>query len=227
LIIEININKYALKLKIDKMSKEDMKIIVVERDKLFGEEYFEGFKHHEEFDYEKRILNNLKVMRRGDAEVDQSHKQPIGYMLIVNPKTKKIFAYLRSGEGGENRLHGKWSWGVGGHIEPFDNIENVNPIKESMMRELKEEIEITGEILGMEVLGYVNYDTDDVGRVHFGILYLIEIDGEVKPIDSEIEMGGLMSFEELRNILDDDNFVVETWSEIAVEPLKIYFDSLE
>ena len=151
------------------MGKEDMKIIVVERDKLFGEDYFQGFKNHEEFDYEKIILDNLKIMRRGDAEVDSSHKQPIGYMLIVNPKSKKIFVYLRSGEGGENRLHGKWSLGVGGHIEPFDiKNKNINPIRKSQLRELKEEIEIIGNILGIKVLGYVNDEEDSVGKVHFG-----------------------------------------------------------
>ena len=253
------------------MSKEDMEIIVVEKEILFGKEYFEGFKPQYHVDFESRILSNLKSMRRGDAEKDPSHKQPIGYALIINPKTKEVFAYQRSSKDknyGEKRLQGKWSWGVGGHIEPFDvkianaenhtlkhvdecnlehpkipskprlksrgkiqgffDSENGNPIRESMLREvIEEELELIGEIKSSSVLGYVNDDSNDVGKVHFGILYLIEFEGQVKPRDSEIAHGRLMSINELEKICSSPDKDVETWSEIALGPLKKYFEEIQ
>ncbi len=209
------------------MSKHDKQILVVERDKLFSEGYFEGFKEHSERNYEAIILSNMKSMRRGDAEVDPTHKQPIGYTLIVNPKDKKVFAYQRSSkdeEYTEKRLQGKWSWGVGGHIDAFESNES-NPIKTSMKREIFEEIEIIGNVLDTKVLGYINDEGDDVGKVHFGILYLIEIDGDAKPKDSEMSQGKLMDISELEEICNSQDCEVEGWSKISLDPLKKYFNN--
>ena len=63
---------------------------------LFQEGHFDGFRVHDEVDYETRILQNYKFMRRGDAEHDSSKKQPIAYALVVNPSLKEVFAYQRS-----------------------------------------------------------------------------------------------------------------------------------
>ena len=93
-----------------------------------------------------------------------------------------------------------------------------------MLRELEEEVEIIGNVLSSRVLGYINSDVDEVSKVHFGILYLVEIDGDVKPKDPEVARGGLISLNELEDILSNENFVVEEWSRIAFEPLKDYFN---
>ena len=152
-----------------KMSKDDMQIFVVERNKLFLGENFEGFKSHAETDFESRISKNLKIMRRGNAEYDENHKQPIVYVLMINPKTKKIFGYQRANNenNDEKRLWGKWSWGVGGHVEAIDSLGN--PLRESMLRELNEEIEIEGKMLKVLPVGYVNKEVG-VEFFHFGIL---------------------------------------------------------
>lgn len=210
------------------MSKEDKQIIVVERDILFEKEYFEGFKPNNLLDYESIILRNMKAMRRGDAEIDPTHKQPIGYMIVANPLTKKVFAYQRSSKDenyGEKRLQGKWSWGVGGHIEAFE-LNNENPIRESRLRELSEEIEIDGKILNVSPLGYVNDDSDSVGTVHFAILYLIEIDGTAKQNDKEIAQSGMFSISDLEEKCSSSGVEVENWSKISLEPLKNYFEKL-
>jgi predicted NUDIX family phosphoesterase len=204
------------------MAKEDKQIIVVKRNVLFDRGYFEGFSPNEQFDYESVILGNMKAMRRGDAEIDQNHKQPIGYMIIMNPSTKEVFAYQRSSKDehyGEKRLQGKWSWGVGGHIEAFE-LGKENPIRESRLRELSEEIEIDGTILNVKPLGYINDDSNSVGRVHFGILYLIEIDGSAKQKDKEIAVSEMLSVNSLDEKCSSPNIEVESWSKIALEPLK-------
>jgi len=206
------------------MSKEDQKIIVIEKNILFGKDYFNGFKSAREVNYEQRILANIKVMRRGDAENDPTHKQPIGYAIVMNSKTKKVFAYQRSSkdkEYGEKRLQGKWSWGFGGHIEPSDN-SNGNPIKDSVFREVnQEELEVFGKLKYPRVLGYINDDSDDVGKVHFGILYLINTDAiKAKPRDPEIAKLESLSLSELERMCSSPDFTVESWSEIALGPLR-------
>lgn len=207
------------------MSKDDQKIIVVERDILLGDNYFQGFRPAAEFDYESKILSNMKVMRRGDAETDPTHKQPIGYCIVtINNKKlgKNVVAYQRSSKGGEQRLHEKWAWGFGGHIEPSDTGVR-NPIKESLMREVVDE-ELLFEnalIRNPKVIGYINDDLNEVGKFHFGILYNLDIYTEsVKPRDHEIARIKLCSVGELEEMCLNPEFNVENWSRIAMEPLR-------
>ncbi len=228
------------------MGNPNQKIIVVERGKLFGKEYFEGFSSYEGVDYESRVLENMEVMRRGsdresenhpegNAEMNLNYKQPIGYTIIANLKEGKVFAYQRSDNKEkytETRLSGKWSWGFGGHIEPLDS-KNGNPIRESVLRELSEEVKVMGEkgVVNMEVLGYVNEDVQlaedsrlnrpSVGRVHFAILYLL---GTAAPMlmigDPEIARVELKTVSELEELCSTPGVEVEGWSKIALEALR-------
>jgi len=201
-------------------------IMVVERKVLFDNDndVFEGFKPRNEVDYESRILNNFKYMERSLVEEDPTYKQPISYAIIVNRNLKQIFAYQRSSKDSnypEKRLQGKWSWGIGGHIEKFD-VKNGNPLYASMLRELQEEVYIDGSVNPI-MLGYINDDSNDVGKVHFGVLYVVETDSRiVRPKDPEIDNGKLRTFEELEKICCSSNYRVEEWSRISLEPLKQY-----
>ena len=203
------------------MDKYEKQIMVVPREILFKEKYFQGFLGADEFNFETVTLANLTYEKRKAAEEDPSLKQPIGYCLIVNNKYKKVFAYRRSSadeEYGEKRLQGKWSWGVGGHIEKHD-ISSANAIRTSMLRELAEEVKINGTVQE-SVLGYINDDQTAVGQVHFGILYLIETDAEsIEVNDPEMAWGGFVDLERIKEILDSPDCEVESWSEIAAEPL--------
>lgn len=209
------------------MDKDDKLIMTVKRDVLFNsdKDYFNGLYCGKIIGFESRILSNIEWMRRGDAEVDPSHKQPIGYCLVINPDLKKVFAYRRESKDqnyNEKRLQGKWSLGVGGHIEQKDITGN--PIRESMMRELEEEIEMDGKIYDIIPLGYINDDSDDVGKVHFGLIYAALIDSKaVRPRqDHENEKGELVSLNQLEKIISSPVESVEKWSKIAMPPLIKY-----
>lgn len=208
------------------MDKDNQIIMTVRRDVLFyfDRDYFKGY-CGKSVDFESRILSNTEWMRRGDAEVDPSHKQPIGYCLVINPDLKKVFAYKRESKDQnyhEKRLQGKWSWGVGGHIEQKDL--KGNPLRESMRRELEEEIEMDGKIYAILPFGYINDDSDDVGKVHFGIVYAALTDSKaVKPSqDHENEKGELINLNQLEEILSSPENIVETWSKIAMPSLIKY-----
>lgn len=221
IINEISLNLF--------MSKDDMRIMALAVETLFSvSPHFEGFQHHRVFDYENHILRHHHYGRRGDLEVDTSHKHPIPYALIINPQKKKVYAYQRASakeHAHESRLHGKWSWGVGGHVEPDDGTSD-NALRLCLEREVREEIDIKGKISSISLLGYVN-NSDPVGLVHFGLLYLIETDAEeVSPRDLEMRQGRLMTLSELEEICSSQACVVEAWSQIALDPLKEYFASL-
>lgn len=196
--------------------------MVVKRSVLFQEHYFNGFCSARDYNYEQIIRQNLFYEKRGSAEQMPELKQPVGYCLIVNPKLGKIFAYQRSQvdqEYGEKRLQGKWSWGIGGHMEKVDE-GNQNPIEASMLRELAEEVEIDSDC-DFEVLGYINDDNTPVGQVHFGILYLVKTTlAQVQARDKEIAHGGLVELTKIIEILNDPRCQVESWSEIATGPLQ-------
>ena len=203
------------------MDKYEKQIMVVPRERLFANQYFQGFMDAEKYDFESVILNNLTYEKRGLAEENPQLKQPIGYCLIINRDLGKVFAYQRSTadeEYGEKRLQGKWSWGVGGHIEKYD-VEGDNPIRTSMLRELAEEVHIPGKVQE-SVLGYINDDETAVGAVHFGILYLIETDAKTVEVnDPEMSWGGFVGLERIEEVLDTPDCQVESWSEIAAGPL--------
>lgn len=196
-------------------------IMVIPRKKLFAEKHFDGFIPAEEFNFESVVLKNFRWMDKEKAEINPAYKQPIGYSVVYNPTSKKVFLYQRSKidkNYAEKRLQGKWSCGVGGHIEKVDT-ENGNPIHESAMREIQEEIEISGKKC-MEVLGYINDDSDDVGKVHFGILYLVIIDSKiVNPLDPEVSEGKLVSIKTLGEKCRLAN-EVENWTKIAFKAIK-------
>ena len=202
----------------------DKEIMVVPKRDLFDNNYFEGFMKKNSVDYEGRILSNFVYMQRSLAENSPEYKQPVGYALIINPKTKKIFVYQRAKDKdyNEKRLQGNWSWGLGGHIEKMDDAKN--PIHSSMLRELEEEVYIDGDI-NLKVLGYINDDSNSVGKVHFGVLYLIETNSDVTPKDAEIASGRFMDINELEKICSS-NQAVDGWSKISFGPLKEYLDNL-
>lgn len=226
------------------MGKEEQRIIAVKKDVLFSADYFEGFRSVEGIDYESRILKNMQIVRRGSTDESANHpggnaelnpqlKQPVGYTIVANVSEGKVFAYQRASKAedySEKRLQGKWSWGFGGHIEPFD-AEDGNPIRNSMLREVtKEELRIMGDVKGFKVLGYVNEDAqhyDDtkqgrisIGRVHFGVLYLLDTNATQVMPNKESTIVVAKTLSELEELCSSPGVEVEGWSKIALEALR-------
>ena len=208
----------------DKMKR---KVMVIKNNKLFeNTERKNGFYKTEAADFEKQILENFEYMTRSIAEENFDYKQPIPYSVVLD-KNNYVFVYKRWWENSnawDKRLHNKISIWVWWHIEKDVKVSQ-NPIHDTLIREIEEELNIKNdEIQKIEVLWYINDDTNDVGKVHIGIAYLIKLNNSnFDLLDGEIEKWEFMSIEELEKIINSWNYNVEAWSKILFEPLKEKF----
>lgn len=120
--------------------------------------------------------NNF-FMDRGAAEEDPTHKQLIPYVLIR--LNGKFVHYSRSKAGGEARLHSKRSLGLGGHINPEDQRADhlgYDTYMAGVEREIAEEVVIDG-CYTQKIIGLLNDDSNEVGKVHLGVVHLFDITG--------------------------------------------------
>ncbi len=200
--------------------------LVVDRDVLFRDREFQGFLSVHENDFISVILKNYKYHPRGDElEGNDGLQQIIPYVWIVNPKTKQVFAYRRA-SGKENyketRLMNKISCGLGGHI---DREDSGNPIETAMMRELMEEVRIV-EYPTPKIVGYLNDDSNSVGKVHFAIVAIAETTHPVEKGDNEMAHGQFYSVNELEDIFANPQNEVESWTRISWPFVKGYLMNL-
>jgi predicted NUDIX family phosphoesterase len=119
---------------------------------------------------------NVSYLNRSEAEQNRRYKQLIPYALIICGD--KILRYQRGRRGGETRLHGLYSVGVGGHISEEDNGLFVNGIgyHDAMKRELMEEVAI--DVTKEAAVAVINDDSTDVGFVHLGIVHVVYVPDE-------------------------------------------------
>ena len=197
------------------MSKWDEQILVVNRKELFNNEenHFYGFIEKND-DKTKEIINTFEsyeVKRRGDMEEDPSFKQLIGYVLLKDINTGEVLVYKRLVGGGEARLHGKASVGIGGHMNEIEGKTIFEMLKINAARELNEEVGVSEEdaLNNLHFIGVINDDKTEVGQVHIGVVYECKVDKqlvEVKEDDTLVIKW--MTGEEAKA---EENY--ETWSE--------------
>lgn len=119
---------------------------------------------------------NILYLNRSDAEQDKRYKQLIPYVLVIC--NDKILRYRRGKGGGETRLHGFYSVGIGGHIseEDHDLFSNALGYQEGMRRELMEEVAI--DEVKEAAVAVINDDSTEVGYVHFGVVHVLHVADE-------------------------------------------------
>ena len=155
------------------------------------------------------IVNHHEFIDRPAAEEDPSYKQIIPYVVLT--QKGRVFTTRRLNKGGESRLHGKLSIGIGGHINPVDETDRRSVLMKGLERELEEEVYIQhrGELVPQ---GFINDDGNGVGAVHLGLCFAMEVEGEVSVKETEKLSGAWMSLQELKEEYDN----METWSQIAL-----------
>ncbi|YCM45881.1 hypothetical protein V2O64_07620 [Verrucomicrobiaceae bacterium 227] len=169
--------------------------------------------------YLEAILDpaNNFFMDRGKAEEDPSFKQIIPYALFHHEG--RYLHYTRGKSGGESRLHAQGSVGIGGHINPVD--ERADPLgRETYLagveREIDEELHIVGDHKN-RIVGLLNDDSNDVGKVHLGVVHLFELESDqVKSGEDALANLAFQSIDDLKGELHGS---LETWSKYCVDVL--------
>jgi predicted NUDIX family phosphoesterase len=157
--------------------------------------------------------NNF-FLPRSRAEHDPAFKQIIPYAVFVHGE--KILHYVRGAKSGEKRLVAKGSIGIGGHINDSDESLfsfDLDAYRVAVRREIEEELKLEGSYQD-RVVGLINDDSTEVGRVHLGIVHLVTLaDPRVRAGEQAISGLQFLSLEELRQRRE----MLETWSQIVLD----------
>lgn len=160
-----------------------------------------------------------QYVARGRAENDPNLKQVIPYVLITCGDM--VFTYRRGKRGSENRLHGLYSIGIGGHIRHDDRrlfSEDSSGYSDAVWREVYEEVAFDCPHKEA-IVAVINDDTTPVGQVHFGVVHVIALERLVAAKnESAITDAGFVPVE--KAVKDAGDF--ETWSQLCLaqtEPL--------
>ena len=188
----------------------DEDILVVPRAALLSGAVH-GFTTQGAADYVVRVRDRATFRRRGDMEHDPSMKQIIPYLIIRH--RGRLFLFQRSAAGGEARLHGKFSIGVGGHINRSDVEGAADVLDAGLRRELDEELVIDAPWRA-RLVGVLNDDTNPVGQVHFGLVHVVDVESPAITVrESDTLSGRLTDPREVRALYER----METWSQLILD----------
>jgi len=218
-----------------KMSKDDEKVMVLSSRVVFNyNKYFNGFSLYGGNGFRLTGTDSYQFLRRGDVEQDPSYKQIIPYVIYYNKESDMILTYTRSNNSGEQRLASKLSIGFGGHINECDTKPDGdyfdNIVLTSLVREMTEEAPVTDNDVSYRTrlvpFGYVNEDMSDVGRVHFGIVFVFVIDNHIASsirfLEDEIVAAKWMQRSEFNLI----GRLFETWSSLCFPAIQMYLNGV-
>ena len=152
-----------------------------------------------------------RFLARPVAEESPEYRQIIPYVAIV--RGDEVFATRRLNKGGESRLHGLMSLGVGGHINEIDS-KDADWLMNCLRREIEEEVDIA-DFGTLTLRGLVNDNGNDVGSVHLGFFFTLTTTGGVTVRETEKLTGG---FEPIAT-LPEQLHAMETWSQIITPEL--------
>lgn len=193
------------------------------------------------------IENDVFLAERPACETDVSAVQLIPYITLVDCSTKdiKFFVYTRGKASGEQRLAGKCSVGLGGHVEEIvgnkgvDNLV-VTSVCNAAVRELEEEIGLTVPFSvfsnGMQK-GYspviesnsnrlyfekasILYNTiTPTDVVHLGVSFIVKAKpSDIKNLELDIiTRGRWMTYDQIEEAESGDNPMdLEIWSKTVI-----------
>jgi predicted NUDIX family phosphoesterase len=153
------------------------------------------------------IATNHSFLDRDVAERSPEYRQIIPYVVIR--RDDECFVLVRTRKQTESRLHDKMSIGIGGHINPGDDL------RAGLQKELDEEVRIGGTHT-LTFAGILNDESTEVGRVHLGAVYLLEASTrDVEVLETEKMRGQWMPIASL----GESREAMESWSQIVLDEL--------
>lgn len=143
---------------------------------------------------------------RAAMEEDPRFKQVIPYLILRDRGA--YFLMRRTRAGGDARLHDRFSIGVGGHVNPADR-----DLAGGLAREWAEELE-ADFVPQFSLLGLLNDDETEVGRVHLGVVYLAEAAGRPVRVREVTKLEGRFAGPAAVAAVYDQ---METWSQLVFD----------
>lgn len=159
-----------------------------------------------------------RFIPRSKAEKDPSYKQLIPYVIMTCGG--KYLTYVRGKRAGETRLVAKRSIGIGGHINPGDDMPLFNDnfyeaYLTAVEREVAEEVSVETRHTD-RIVALLNDDSTEVGSVHLGVVHYWLLDAQkVDRREQMITQMAFMSPAELHQLRDS----METWSQLCLDGL--------
>lgn len=186
------------------------------------------------------------LLDRPECETNREYLQLLPYIVFMGigddmQPTGKILTYQRGKAGDENRLHNKYSVGIGGHIEEAttESKDLLTVIIDSTFREIQEELNISLDDLAksvnttadiyykvvkdwFEYSAFLLYHSDDVGSVHLGLGFIIGVKESLleKAIgeNNVINNLKLMDYEsEFKPMVESSTTAVEGWTALCCD----------
>lgn len=160
-----------------------------------------------------------RYLLRSKAETDPGFKQLIPYVIMTCEG--RILSYVRGSRAGETRLVGRRSIGIGGHINPPDELPLFDTdfrqaYQAAAAREVGEEVTIEGGHSD-RVAGLLNDDSNEVGRVHLGVVHHWALERpKVAKREQMMTQMAFQSIDELRA----DRESLETWSQHCLDHIE-------
>lgn len=124
---------------------------------------------------------------RADVEEDPSWQQIIPHMVVRSDQGLLVMRRLTASS--EARLRHQYTLGVGGHINRQDADGGGDPVVAGTVREWREEV-VCAVPVPATLVGLLKDDTAAVGRVHLGLVLLVEAGAAVVAVRERRKLEG-------------------------------------
>jgi len=188
------------------------RVLVLRRESVPGGCDFSGLRPADDLAaLRQAVKRHGRYLDRPTAEGDPAFKQLIPYVVLRDRAS--VFLMERTDAGGDARLHGKASIGVGGHLNPVDRGED--PLLAGLRREWAEELAAVWEP-EFRLVGLLNDDSNPVGAVHLGVVFTVDAVGRAVEVREDDKLAGrFVSVAEVFAAGDR----LETWSRLVAGAL--------
>lgn len=184
----------------------DESVLVVPRGALMGTPGWRGVLSRGMEPYLAAIVREGRYEPRSEMESDPRWKQVIPYLVLRDGQ--RYFLMRRSRAGADARLHERYSIGIGGHLNPGDA-----DLAGGLAREWAEELD-AAFVPEFRLVGLLNDDETEVGRVHVGVVFVAEADGRPVAIREAEKLEGRFAVPgEVEAVRDR----MESWSQLVFD----------
>jgi predicted NUDIX family phosphoesterase len=188
---------------------DEERVFVVRREALPDAAGWYGLRTDGLAGFVAAVERNGRYEPRSLMEQDPEFKQIIPYLVLRDGS--RYFLMQRTSAGGDGRLHGRYSIGVGGHLNPGDG-----GLLAGLNREWTEEL-VADFVPDFQLVALLNDDTTPVGAVHLGAVYLADAAGRSIAIRETDKLTGAFAEPTAVAAVRDR---LETWSAIVFDYLE-------